>query len=392
MPPTPRATPITGAVGDSVSLSGNGYAANSAITVYFGNLSVTTATSSTLGSFTGLTFVVPSASRGSHTLRAQDAGGNAATATYTVGQKMTINAVTGVPGTSVSFSGSGFGANKAISITFNSVPVTTSPAAVTSSQDGSFSGTFAVPGMAAGTYAVQVSDGTYSHSLNFTIVSTTNLSTTSGDVGEEVTMQGSGFAANAMVTITYDNIQVGTGTIGTDGSFSVAFTAPASAGGEHIITASDGVNIQTATFTMESVAPAVPEPVLPLDEGKIKELGTFEWTAVEDPSGVTYEFEIASDPSFAVTMIVLQKTGLTETMYTLLEEEPLEKVKKEAPYYWRVRAIDGASNASEWSTAQWFTTGFIFEMPGWMIYLLFGLGALLLGIIGFWIGRRTAYY
>lgn len=391
---TPKitATPITGAVGDTVTLSGSGYAANSAVTVYFGNLNVTSTTANTLGSFTGLTFAVPSASRGSHTLRAQDAGGNAATATYTVGQKMTINAATGVPGTSVSFSGSGFGANQAISITFNSVAVTTSPAAITSSQDGSFAGSFAVPGVAAGTYAVAVSDGTYSYSLNFTIVATTNLSVVSGDVGEEITMQGSGFAANAVLTITYDTIQVATGTVAADGSFSIAFTAPASAGGEHTLTATDGVNSQTATFTMESTAPAVPEPVLPLDEGKIKALGSFEWTAVEDPSGVTYDFEIASDPSFAVTMIVLQKTGLTETMYTLLEEEELVKVKKEAPYYWRVRAIDGASNASEWAAAQWFTTGFIFEMPGWLIYLLYGLGALLLGIIGFWVGRRTAYY
>lgn len=390
--PTLTASPITGAVGNTVTLSGSGFAASSAITVYFGGLNVTTTTPDASGTFSGLTFTVPAASRGSHTIRAQDAGGGAATATYTVGQKMTTSVATGVPGTSVSFTGSGFDASKPISIKFNTVAVATSPASITSGAKGAFSGSFAVPSVAAGTYAVEVSDGTYSYNTNFTIVATTSLSAITGDVGDEITMTGSGFTANSLLTVKYDNIEVATGTVASDGSFSVAFTIIASVGGAHTITASDGINSQTATFTMETTPPAAPEPVLPLEEGKVKELGTFEWTPVADPSGVTYTFQIALDPSFVETLMVITRPGLTEPTYILVEGEELVKVSKEEPYYWRVRAVDGASNAGEWSAAQWFTTGFIFEMPSWLTYLLFGLGALLLGVVGFWLGRRTAYY
>ena len=89
---------------------------------------------------------------------------------------------------------------------------------------------------------------------------------------------------------------------------------------------------------------------------------------------------------------MLKKEGLTSSEYTITKEEKLESTKKEAPYYWQVKAIDGASNESEWSTPGSFYVGFQWpELKGWLLFLVIGVGALLIGLFGFWLGRRTAY-
>ena len=141
---------------------------------------------------------------------------------------------------------------------------------------------------------------------------------------------------------------------------------------------------------MESQAPPEPAPLLPEDGVNVEVVTTFDWDDVDDLSGVTYTFQIASDANF--TTIVLDKPGLTSSEYTVTEEEQLEPVSKDEPYYWRVKAIDGASNESE-SEIRSFYSGFQWpDFIGWPLYTVIGIGGVLLIIFGFWLGRRTAYY
>jgi len=142
---------------------------------------------------------------------------------------------------------------------------------------------------------------------------------------------------------------------------------------------------------MESEAPPVPVPLLPEAGGKAKAEAYFDWEDVSDPSGVTYTLQIASDENFTEDSIVLEREGLTESEYTLTEEERLESTKKEAPYYWRVKAVDRASNESEWSTPASFHVGFSITLPDWAMYVIYVVGAVVVGFIGFWFGRRTTY-
>jgi len=74
----------------------------------------------------------------------------------------------------------------------------------------------------------------------------------------------------------------------------------------------------------------------------------------------------------------------------LTGEEKLAAVKKEAPYYWRVKAVDGDANDGEWSALASFYVGF--SMSGWLIYTLIGVAVLVAAFLAFWLGRRTAYY
>ena len=75
-----------------------------------------------------------------------------------------------------------------------------------------------------------------------------------------------------------------------------------------------------------------------------KQALTFQWTVVTESSGVSYELQITSDPSF-VNLTMPEVSGLTETSYTLPQGQALPY----GTYYWRVKAIDGAQNDSGWT-------------------------------------------
>jgi len=400
-------SPTSGAVGDTVTINGTGFAASSPITFYFDDVSVGTATYTNLnGSFTNNTFTIPSTSRGSHTIKAQDASGNYAIATFTVAHKITITPTSGVSGISVTVSGTGFGANRPITIKYNNNLVTTTPASITTDANGSFSASFTVLASIAGTYKVDATDGTNTASANFVSTTDATISQTTseaapGYVGMPLTITGTGFKPNATVTVTYTSDPVTLATVPTDanGNFSVKVTIPPSAGGSHAITVTDGYTTKQFTFVMESTAPAIPPPLLPMMGVKAKSKAYFDWEDVtkdvkgadERSTPVTYTLQIATDADFKT--ILLKKEGLTTSAYTLTDAEKLKSTKKEAPYYWRLRAVDAASNASDWTGAGTFYVGFIFpEIKGGLLYGLIGAGALLLFFLGFWVGRRGGGY
>ena len=389
-------TPASGGVGDTVSISGTGFTYSSSVTIYFDSTSMTSATTNSSGTFPSTSFAIPSSSRGSHTIKARDDSGNYATAAFTVAHKITIAPTSGVSGTTVTVKGTGFSASQTITITYKDVAVSTTPASITTDANGSFTASFTVPAGLAGTYPVEVSDGTYIASANFTAtinVTTSPVTTEAspGYVGEDMTISGTGFKPNSTITVTYttEPIVVATTTSDAKGAFSATFKVPPSKAGAHTITASDGTNSLKATFIMESTAPPIPKPLLPLMGDKAKSKAYFNWEDVDDPSKpVTYDLQIATDKDF--TKILLEKTGLTTSAYTLTDAEKLKSTNKDAPYYWRIRAIDAASNASDWSGAGTFYVGFIFpEIKGWLLYVLIGVGVLLLFFLGFWAGRKS---
>ena len=206
-------------------------------------------------------------------------------------------------------------------------------------------------------------------------------------------MSGTGFKPNSQIHITYTStpIALATVTSNSEGAFSATFKIPKSEHGTHTITASDGTNTLQATFTMEQTAPATPTLLLPPSGEKAKSRAVFEWENVtkdvndadELSAPVTYDLQIASDAGF--TSIVLEKTALTTSGYALLKGERLESTEKEAPYYWRARAVDAASNAGDWTSSRTFYVG----GSDWGLYCLIGAGVLLVFFLGFWAGRKT---
>jgi hypothetical protein len=393
-------SPVKGVVGTEVKITGSGFEGNEDIDeIRFGNSPVDISRgdedTSSSGAFTSY-ILVPESAKGSYTITVEVAGDEAtAKDKFTVEPAMTISPTSGAVGDSVKVTGTGFAKSKDVTITFDGDEVGTDE----TDTYGSFEATFKVPEVAPGSHDVEAEDAANnSKKAQFTI--TTNISispvtsqASPGYVGMDVTISGSGFKPNSQITVTYatEPAVVATATSDAKGAFSATFKVPPSGAGAHTITATDGTNSMPVTFTMESTPPPIPPPLLPMMGVKAKALAYFDWEDVTDDSmPVTYTLQIATDANF--TSLLLEKTGLTTSGYTLTEAEKLESTGKEAPYYWHVRAVDAASNASEWTGAGTFYVGFIFgfpELTGWVLYGLIGAGVLLLFFLGFWAGRKS---
>jgi hypothetical protein len=397
-------SPSGGYVGDTVTVDGTGFEANSSVSIYFDSTSVQTVQSDATGSFNDKTFTVPPSYRGNHTVKGKDANNDSPTVNFAVSQKITTTPTGGAPGLPVTVNGTGFDHDKTVTIKYNAVAVTTTPATVSTDTNGSFSASFIVPSSVSGSYTVQASDGTNSASTNFAITINVTLSQTTseaspGHVGMEITFSGTGFKPNSQIKVTYTSttITVATVTSDNEGAFSATFDIPKSEHGAHVIAASDGSSTLQATFFMEQTAPAVPKLLVPTSGEKAESRTVFEWENVtrdvnddeELSLPVTYDIQIATDDEFS--NVVLERTGLTTSGYALLEEEALEPTKEETPYHWRVRAVDAASNVGDWTNPRTFYV----SGSNWGIYALIGGGVLVIFFLGFWAGRRSkrsAYY
>jgi len=108
----------------------------------------------------------------------------------------------------------------------------------------------------------------------------------------------------------------------------------------------------------------------------------------------TYTLQVATSEDFYSASMVLEKAELTSSEYTLSESEELEPRSKEEPYYWRVKAVDGASNESAWSgerafyvgSTAWTVTLFEFTLSVWAI-IWWCVGCLVAGLVGYSVGR-----
>ena len=61
-------------------------------------------------------------------------------------------------------------------------------------------------------------------------------------------------------------------------------------------------------------------------------------------------------------------------------------------YYWRESATDGAGNQSGWTQNGAFTITPPFKFTGWPMYATIAIGAIIVFLLGLWVGRRTAFY
>ena len=260
---------------------------------------------------------------------------------------------------------------------------------------------FTVPELDEGTYDIEADDGSNAVELEFTVdigteasVAPATSQASPGWVGQNVTMTGTGFDANSTITISYASTPqvVATTTSDANGDFIANFNIPPSDHGAHTLTASDGSNTMAMPFYIESDKPAIPAPLIPEDGGKAPARAYFDWGDATDPSlPVTYTLQVAGDEAF--NTIVLEVSGLTESEYTFPEGTELPKTTEESPYYWRVRATDAAANVGDWSAPDSFHVGgFSFPGGGSLIHLWWGLGVTGAVFLGYWLGKRRAYY
>lgn len=391
--------PDAGPVDTEVEISGTDFGGSADIAVEYDGDGISIESGDTDTNSSGefdCTIIIPESTAGDHTIKVTDDAGSEATATFTVEPEITLSPTEANVNETITVSGTGFAGRSDVAVYIDGTEL----ASDTTDSDGSFDVDFTMPAVASGTYDVLAYDEDDNEATAELAVAATvvKLEPTTGNVGTPIAVSGSGFTPGATIIIKYDDTQVTTATVQATGIFAVVFNTPASISGEHVITVGDGTTTKQFTFTMESVVPPTPQPLLPQMGTKPKQPVRFDWADVtDDSSPVTYTLQIATSKDFSTNAMVLEKKGLTKSEYTLTEAEKLEARTKEEPYYWRIRAVDAASNESPWTGAGEFYAGApsiigAAGMPTWVMYTLIGLGGVLLVIIGFWLGRRTAYY
>jgi hypothetical protein len=261
-----------GPEGAAVSVSGSGFSVSSTLrslvfdgvteTICAGGGSMTT---DSAGAFL-CALAVPGGTSGT-TVAATDAGGEFATATFTV----TVPAITVLPGeggigSTVSVNGQGFSVSTDIrSLVFDGVTITacTGGGSLITDSSGAFSCTFPVPSGAAGTTVTATDVGGQVGTGTFTVTTPAiTVAPGQGPVGSAFTVTGSEFTADSSATVTFDGgqlIAVGgsdctfTGvTIRTDssGAFSCTFAVPLEAGGSATVVVTEGANQASREFVV----------------------------------------------------------------------------------------------------------------------------------------------
>lgn len=378
-------SPTSGGVQTSVTVTGTGFGKNEAnIRVTFDGRPVKTGISADdKGNWTD-TFIVPTVSRGDHIVDA--VGTTLATevpdVVFTVAARIKVEPASAPVWATITITGSGFAGNETrIRVLYDG---TVLKGDITADANGLWTATVKVPPGARGAYTIDASGpitpDTEIPDLTFMVTSAIKVDPTSVAVGTTVTVTGGGFAKNSALTIAYDKMEVSSGLISdASGSFTTTFKVPRSKGGEHKIEAKDAAgNSATVSIILETTPPPTPSLSSPLPQARVSFLGRatpqFIWSAVTDPSGVTYTLEIAQTEDFV--NLRLRKDNLTEISYELKGEEVLSY----GIYYWRVKAVDGAFNESPWTAPQSFRVGL---MRTWLFVVLVLGGALLIAAIIF---------
>lgn len=363
--------PSSANVGDTVSITGNGFRSSRLITLTLDDEEVdsrpVSIRSDSMGCFE-VDFIVPPSTSGVHKVRTDD-GSEIAEVSFTTLSTISLSPTGGPINAEVTIKGTGFGSSRVVTIEFDDNHVRT----IATDVKGNFTTQFVVPQNRSGKYNVVASDGVATAGAIFTVTTSIGVTPVTGHVGTVITVNGTGFTG--AVTVKYDDLVVATTTADANGAFSISFNAPKSIHGHHTVTVSGVINTIEATFTMESDAPPAPTLLLPENGARQNSRSSFSWGVVNDPSGITYTLQIANDDSF--NTLLLEKQGLTQSPYKLSGEEGLSSTDSDAPYYWRVKAVDGASNESAWSTPRSFYVRFI---PQWAIYVIIAVIAVVISV------------
>ena len=378
----------SGTVGTTVKASCKGFHAGKEVSIQYYSKDTPDVLASATANDTGectAQFTIPVSSAGSHEIDAQNEFGDLAQTDIEIIPSLNINPAVAAVGDKVDISGAGFTGNSEVDVTLRGNKVAFAPV----SERGSFSATFNVPVIRAGTYSITIEDSSRNIKwIDFTVDTKIIMSAQSGEVGLKLKVDGTGFEVWSIVSIKYDGEEVAVSMTDINGIFSVYFNVPVSVSGEHNVTITDGLNIKQFVFTVESEPPPVPEIFVPKLDSIVAAKVFFDWESVYDPSEpVVYTLQVARTADFQQP--ILEKKGLSVSQYTVSEEEALRPSRRFTHYYWRVKAIDSAGNEGNWSVPVAFQVEPSNILPAWAEYTLIGIGILLVIILGSRIRKGT---
>ena len=148
--------PVRAIDGGTVTITGAGFSHSSTVTVTFDSKTVKTLSTTNTGTFS-LSYTIPMTTlAGIHNFVAKDSA-HSVSKSFTTISKIVIAPKTGHAGASTILKASGFGANLAVTLTFNGASIP-GQKPITTNSTGGFSLSFTVPTLSPGTYTVKATD------------------------------------------------------------------------------------------------------------------------------------------------------------------------------------------------------------------------------------------
>lgn len=363
--------PSSGKVGETVKVSGDNWPRNETISLSFNYWFVGSVFSGT-GNWQK-SFIIPEVPAGNLPIEALSRTASAIDYFEVLPDLILIPESTG-PTQPVMVKGTGFASQTEIRIALD-----TGTFYASTNNSGTFNKEIKSPAN-SGTFIVEARDGDGNMaSSELSVGGIINVAPPVLNIGETLTVRGNSFTLGYNVDIEVDSKQLVSGTVDSLGNFTVT-AKPVLTAGRHTITASDKRVSASATFEVESVAPSIPNPLQPYNNKLLFGTGiNFTWMTSYDPSGVTYEVRVATDDSFKDIV----------GMVTVSGDRAALTVLNDGTYYWQVRAIDGAGNASSWSSVNSFTVRAVVGVILSMVGIFMAVGVVIAGLIVWQIKRRT---
>ncbi len=252
----------SGRAGSKVKVSGSGFRASSAVTIYVDATQAGSATTNTSGSFSNILITIPPVAEGAHEITARDSIGASPAVSYsTATAGISLGKSSGYIGDRLVVSGSGFLPGTSVTILFDNSAI----GSASTDSSGAFSNqAVVVPGSAAGEHHVAGKDaiGTSPEVSFTTLAPEISLSQVSGKVGDQITASGVGFVPDASVALRLDSgTSFASVTADAAGKFSdELITVPPGTRGKHAITGRDAFNTSPGA-SFEIIQSLVANPV-----------------------------------------------------------------------------------------------------------------------------------
>ena len=328
------------------------------------------------------------------------------------GPSARIEPTSGPVGTKITVNGGGFRVSEdGITITYDGEIIKCNFIA---DYTGNFEGTATIPPSTKGRHSVGVfgsdftprgiiKDNYFEVIPDIDLVSQMYFEPVTKKSSIKLTVNGSGFAKNEPINITFDGLDMTTAVADDFGSFGASFEVPqVKETKEYVIaaTGSDSSSAQ-ANFLVDKPHPAEPKLLSPANGASLeifsspvdvilapaRALGstpktlksvraTFAWTETVESGSASYILQIATNYDFSSP--VISKANLSSPSYALSKQDVLSP----GTYYWRVKAIDAFSDESEWSKTGKFDVILVSQRVQTItvISVLLLIGALIIGI------------
>ncbi len=340
-----------GPVGEEVKVNGTATTPGGKIEIYWDEVHAWDSTDANglLGStyskptkYYEFNFTVPEAVAGDHAVVVKDIEAvEINSTTYTVEPEIELSPDVGMPDDTVAVTGTGFGEELDVRITFWNASWTKNVTTTTSSVLGSFTKTFTVPDVDDGDYTVNATDTDGNNATALFTVSHLYilLDPTEGSKGSTVDIEGRGFTHSSTVDIYfgtdvypagfYQKVRSGVAT-DSNGDFSTSFTVPSAEKGFYIVTAIDAEDVwATAEFELTPTAEIALDPDSGLQGIDVDVTGS--WFTADSTVTIYFDLEVLaedvstdSDGNFTETVTIPEDATMGDHVIKAEDEEGLK--------------------------------------------------------------------